>query len=889
MPSVNPPKFWQRFLQWFCDSELYEEISGDLNEAFRERLADQGKNYARKRYRLDVLKFFKPYAWKKLHIHRQHSPLLKNYFKIGIRNILKHREHSFLNATGLIIGMTCIFLSLLYLRNELRYDKFHGDAENIYRVQRVFRSQNYSVMPFKDYWRTTAEDQLNYINELKNSPQIVNAVQFNSTNSPTSIPQFYIQKSDGERLVENNILWTNSGSEFFAVLDWTFVVGSAEQALNDIHSIVLTESSVVKYFSSDWKDDAELLNRYLIIDSVEYAITGVIQNVPQYSHLDFDLIVNTPGIPSWGNYTYVKKLPGVTEAELLAEVNSAYLRFRPDAKDNPLEKGLLIEPLASIYLGSNALYELKTPGDPRYLWIFGIIGIIILVVTVTNYFNLSIAFYVGRQREIGVRKALGAMKKTTMTQFLFETLMFVFFCLPISILILQLILPVFNTVMELQLENEMLSDPLFISFAVLLTAFIGLASGFYPSLVLSGKNTLELFKSKVSNANNGLGLRRMLVGFQFLLLIGLGTATYFINQQLNFIQTTDLGFDQEGVISINVSSADSYLKMKNALATHPNILNMGSGGVPGNEMSNTLTYKMLQASDDEVNDDGTHIMIDAGSMEVLGIDHPVLKELKRGKASVFLINETAAEILAASLKTKPGELIGEVFQMEPEYDNEEDGTKGIHYTIDGIVKDYHYFTLKEKVNPMFIEVHAEPTWAYEMLFRLSTEDLFSTIDAIEKEYDEWHPEEPIQIEFLEQRLATLYKNEQQIASLTIGLSGVAIILSLLGLIGLVSFITKTKEREIGVRKVFGANLKQILALLNREFVILAIFATLLAAPLSYWAITNWLTVFAYRIAPDAYVYLIAGIICIGIVAATVTLQSYRAAVKSPADSLKNEQ
>ncbi|MEM8567243.1 MAG: FtsX-like permease family protein [Bacteroidota bacterium] len=889
MSSINPPKFWQCFLRWFCDSELYEEISGDLNEAFGERLANQGKYYARKKYRLDVIKFFKPYAWKKLHINRQHSPLLKNYFKIGIRNILKHRGYSFLNATGLVIGMTCVFLSLLYLRNELRYDQFHSDSENIYRVQRVFRSQNYAIMPFIDWWSTTAEDQLNYLNELKSNPQIVNAVQFNTTNSPTSISQFYIQKSDGERLVENNILWTNSGSEYFVMFDWPFIVGSPEQALNSTHSMVLTESAAIKYFGVDWRNDLEFLDKYLIIDSVHYAITGVIPNVPQYSHVDFDLIVNKPKIPSWGNYTYIKKAPDMTEAELLEAASNAYFRFKPAAKEDPLEKGLLVKPLASIYMTSKALYELKTPGDPRYLWIFGIIGVIILVVTVTNYFNLSIALYVGRQREIGVRKVLGAIKGKTMTQFLFETLMFTFFCLPVSLFILQLILPLFNTIMEVQLGNEMLSKPLLIAFALGLTILIGGISGLYPSLVLSRKNVLELFRSKISNAKMGLGLRRMLVGFQFLLLIGLGTATYFINQQLNFIQTTDLGFNQEGVISINVSSADSYVKMKNVLANHPKILSMGSGGMPGNEMANTLTYKMLQASENDVNDNGTHIIIDAGSLEVLGIDHPALEELKRGKSSVFLINETASTILAASLDKKPDMLVGEVFQMEPEYDNEEDGTMGFHYTIDGILEDYHYFTLKEQVNPMFIEVHAEPRWTYEMLFRLSTEDMFSTIDVIEKEYEKWHPKKPIKIEFLEQRLALLYKNERQIAGLTMGLSGVAIVLSLLGLVGLVSFITKTKEREIGVRKVFGAGVKQILVLLNREFLILVILATLLAAPLSYWAVTNWLTAFAYRIVPDLYVYLLAGIICLGIVATTVSLQSYRAALKSPAHSLKNEQ
>ncbi len=885
----TPPKFWQRLLKWFCDVELYEEISGDLDEAFYDRARDQGVRYAQRKYKRDVLKFFKPYAWKKLHLERQQSPLLRNYFKIALRNIVKYKQYSVLNAAGLILGMTCIFLSLLYLNHELGYDQFHSDADNVYRVQRTYRSQNYAVMPFKDYWGTAAEDQLGYLIELKKNPQIKNVTQFTSTNSPTSVPQHYIQKVNGERLVENNILWTNSGSEFFQVLDWTFLKGSPKSALSEKYSIVLTASAASKYFGSDWADDANLLSRYLSIDSTNYQIGGVIANVPDYSHVDFDLIVNTPKIPSWGNYTYLRKSPDMSESELLAEVNNAYLRFRPGAADNELEIGLTVERLPSIYLKSNALYELKTPGDIRYLWVFGIIGVIILVVTITNYLNLTTALYVGRQKEIGVRKVLGALKSNTISQFLFETLLIAFLCLPLSLLLLQFTLPFFNAIMDINLENKVISDPNLIAFAVLLPIVIGLTSGMYPSLVLSAKKALELFKGKLSNTRSGFGLRRTLVGFQFLLLVGLGTTTFFINQQLRFIQNKDLGYTQKGVISINVGGAQIYSKMKNALENNPKILQIGSGGMPGNEMFNTLTYKMLNASAQDINDNGTHLVVDAGSFEVLGIDHPTLRDLSKDKSSVFLINETAAEVLATSLQIKPEQLIGEVFQMEPEYNNEEDGTMGIHYTIDGIIADYNYFTLKEEVNPMFIEVQAKPLWTYEMLFKLSTDDFFATIDAIEKEYDKWHSEEPIQVEFLEQRLASLYKNERQIASLTVGLSTLAIVLSVLGLVGLVSFITKTKEREIGIRKVFGARTRQILLLLNREFFILAILATLLATPLSYWAISNWLEVFAYRITPGYFVYIAAGLLCVLVVGTAVSLQSYHAAGKNPAESLKNEQ
>lgn len=887
--KLSPPSYAQRFLRWFCDEELFEEVIGDLDEAFYDRFEEKGYAYAKQMYIKDVIKFFKPYAWKKLHLNKQHTPMFRNYFKIGLRNIIKRKEYSLLNATGLIIGLTCIFQSILFLRNELRYDAFHTDAEDIYRIQRTYRSQEYAVVPLKDWWSTTAADQQNYIHELRKLDEVEHAMQFTSSNSPTSLPQFYGERSDGERLVESNILWTNSGNEFFKVLDWTFIKGSAKTALTEPRSVVLTESSAIKYFGSDWRSDVNLLSKNLVIDSNAYAVNGVIENVPSYSHVDFDLVINTPQIPSWGAYTYIKKAEGFSDDQLSGAVSKAYEIFKPESSEDILEKGVSLKPLTSIYLESKALYELKTPGDSRYLWIFGIIGLIILAVTITNYFNLSIALYAGRQKEMGVRKALGAGRSSTITQFLFETMLITYGCLPIALLLIELLLPIFNTIMSVNLENEFLTGIGLLLFAIFLTGFIGLTAGLYPSIILSRKNMLDLFKGKMSNQTGGFSLRRILVGFQFVLLIGLVTATFFINKQLEFLQNKDLGFKKDGVISINVGSADIYQKMKNKLVTNSNILSIGAGGMPGNEMFNMTTYKMLESGEDNVRDDGTSITMDKGSFDVLGIDHPKLELLDQGKASIFLVNETAASTLAASLKVPKKDLIGRVFQLEPEFNNEEAGTMGIHYTIDGFIEDYHYFTLKETVNPMFIEVQAVPQWAYEMLFRISTEDMFTTLNEIEKEYNAWHPNEPIRMEFLDDRLASLYKNEAQIASLASGLSTIAVALSILGLIGLVSFITKTKEREIGIRKVYGASVKHILLLLNKEFSILTVIATLLAAPLSFWAITQWLEAFAYRIDPAFSIYAIAGVLCLILVLTVVSIQSLRSAIKSPIESLKSDQ
>lgn len=878
----------QKFLQWFCDAELYEEITGDLDEAFYERLDEKGASYAKRKYIMDVLKFFKPYAWKKLHLNRQHTPMFKNYFKIGLRNIIKRKEYALLNASGLILGLVCIFVSILYLRNELRYDTFYADAKDTYRVQRTYRSQEYAVIPLKDWWDTSAEDQLNYVNALKEQEEISHAVHFNSTSSPTSIPQFYIASENGDRFVENNILWTNSGNEIFDVFDWPFQIGNSQNALKAINSIVLSETAAIKYFGSDWKND-ETLSKNLIIDSVAYTIDGVVQDIPAYSHLDFDIIVNVPKIPSWGTYVYITRNEGITEDQLEKAIDRAYLAFKPESKDDVLEKGVSLMPLTSIYLNSKALYELKTPGDIRYLMIFGIIGLIILIVTVTNYFNLSVALYTSRQKEVGVRKVLGAARSNTVSQFLFETLLMTIGCLPIAMVLVHLILPIFNKVMEVNLANDFLSDPILMFVAVCIATFIGLIAGLYPSITLSRKKMPELFRGKMSNTKGMFGFRRVLVGFQFILLIGLVGGTFFINKQLDFMLNKDLGYNKEGVVTINVGSADIYKKMKNSLITNSNILTIGAGGVPGNEMFNMTTYKMLEAPESAINDNGTHLVIDRGSMDVLSIDHPELNSLDGDKKSIFLINETAAKALAVSLKVTEEELIGKVFQLEPEFNFEELGTMGIHYVIDGIIEDYHYFTLKESLNPMFIEIQAEPQWAYEMLFKISADNSFEVLSDIANEYNKWHPDEPIRVEFLDDRLEALYKNESRIANLSAGLSTVAIILATLGLVGLVSYILKTKEREIGIRKVFGAEAIQIIVLLNKEFIILVFIAAIIAAPVTYWLTAQWLNGFAYHISPSVFTIVATSLLCLFLVVTVVSVQSTFSALKNPVDTLGGQE
>jgi len=533
------------------------------------------------------------------------------------------------------------------------------------------------------------------------------------------------------------------------------------------------------------------------------------------------------------------------------------------------------------------LYELKEVANKDYLMTFALVGFIILLIVWTNYTNLSIAAYAGRQKELGVRKMMGAQRKDISAQLMSEAIVLCLLCLPFIFLFTGMLLPTFNELMHMTFKSHQLFSGFMLGLMGLLVLLTGIFSGIYPALVYSRKSMVKLFQAKLNG--NGryrfLNMRNGLLTAQFVMLVCLLSVSYVVPRQMQYVSDMELGYEKEGIVYFGINGVERYNRLKKELETLPEVKSVGTGGIPGHEMFNQLTYKMKGT--DVTLADGTLEEISYDTYKTLGIACDVCKSLEEGQDQIFIINRTAARKLAKIKGVKEEELIGETLVAEPEWENEEFGY-GIHYTIAGIIDDYKYFSLKYPNQSMLIDMVAQPRWAYEMLLKVETDDWKKSLSSIQDKYEKIEVTRPFDAHFLEERLEKLYEKEERSAFLMSALSTVAWIVALMGLVGLVSFITYSRRKEIGIRKVFGASIQDILLILNKEFILLTLLATLIAVPLALFLSQNWLESFAYHIHPSLGMVALAGLIVLVIVVTVVTLLSRKAANSNPKDVLRYE-
>ncbi|MEM6629646.1 MAG: FtsX-like permease family protein [Bacteroidota bacterium] len=883
----NPPKLADRFLRWFCSEDLLEEIQGDLHETFFHRRQHMNPLKAKFLYYRDVLQFFKPYSFEKYSRTKQFLPMFKNYLTIASRNILRKSWFTAVNLTGLSLGLLAVLLIGLYLRYEGSHDSSFPQYDQVHRLVNVYRDQVYTCMKFPGYYQSNPSQQLVLLDYLRSQEEVVEAAHFVTSNSAIAGPDRYFVEVQGKKLVQEDVLITNSGASFYSLFPQKFLLGDPQSAFSNWDKAILTETTAEKYFGEQWQTKDVLQETLKIRDSV-YVIAGVVENFPNNTHFHTELMLIQQQIPSWAAYTYVKLKPGYEIEPTLARLNQEVDRVYPGYTEDVLSKEIRSVALQDIHFTDGMLYELKPVANRTYLQIFALIGGIILLIVCVNYTNLSVAMYASRQRELGIRKVLGARSSDILFQVLVEAILLTLICLPISLLGVYLILPFFNSLMGVQIDwGESLNGLVLLVFLGLVLV-AGLVSALYPAVVYSRKSLLGLFEGKLSTKRGyyrTLTLRNALLAFQFILLIGLLCITGYIYQQMHYLKTYDLGFDSEGVLSFGIASSDQFSPLKAELLQLPEVQEVGSGGLPGNQMYNQLTFKLDET--EPVFADGTHIYLDYGSIKALNIDCKACEGLEAGKDRVFVINQTAAERLANVAGIAVGELIGKTLISEPEWENEEFGY-GIPHTIEGIIPDYHYFNLKETVNPFLMEVVREAEWNYEVLVKASTKDWFATLSKIRDAYYNLESDLPFQFEFLDQRIKDLYEQERRAGILLASLTGLTVLLAFMGLIGLVAFATVSRQKEIGIRKVLGASVRQILVGINKEFALLVGLSTLMAIPIALVMTRFWLENFAYRIDPNPFWGLLAGGLCFSLVVVVVSLTSFQKARLNPIESLKQE-
>lgn len=882
----DPPKWADRFLIWFCSEELLEEIQGDLYEAYQYRYTRYGHSKAKRLFIADVFRFFKPYAFEKYSRVKQFLPMYNNYFKIAIRNILHRKSFTGINLFGLAIGISAVMLIGLYLQHELSYDQATPGAERIYRLMNNYRAQTYTPMRFASYYDTEAKEQLRLLEYLRENDIVDAATHFVPSQSAIGGGDQYYVEFDNRRFVAQNALYTNTGPSFQEIFPQEFLMGNPEEAFEGFNKITITESLAERWFGNNWQKK-QLIGKPLTIREEVFELGGIVANLPGNHHFDFDFIVQQKSIPSWGAYTYVRLKPGSDIETLLGHLNREIDKIYPGYSEDELSKGVAAVALQEIHFTKDTLYELKTVANKAYLSTFGLVGLIILLIIWTNYTNLSVAMYADRQKELGMRKVLGARAQDISFQLLVEAVLLTLICMPFCWLIVNASLPHFNELMALNLTSGILTKPATLFALLGLLLITGLLSGLYPALTYGRKPSLRLFgKSPANRTDNRLfTFRNALLTTQFIMVVALLSLTWFIYQQMDFVQNKDLGFQKEGIIYFNIDGAEKYQQLKAQLNSIPEVQSVGANGVPGSEMYNQLTYKL---KDTEVTlSDGTDQYMDYGSIQTLGIDCKACDALNSGKDQVFVINRTAAEKLARIRSVSPESLIGETLITEPEWENEEYGY-GIPHVIDGIIEDFKYFSLKYPNQSHLLTVSREPGWAYEMMVRADTDNWRGTIREIEKAYNAVETVRPFDFKFLEDRLQQLYIDERRSGILMGSLSLVAMVLALMGLAGIVSYIAHGRQKEIGIRKVLGASTGDILWTFNKEFTFLMALATLIALPIAILLAHKWLNSFAFRIEPAAWIVLLAGAGALSLVVLLVTLQARRAALKHPVEVLRSE-
>ncbi len=888
------PKWIYRFLLWFVAEELQEEVCGDLIEAYRYRLKSHPKWKTDLWFIADVLRFFRPHSFEKYSRTKQYIPMIKNYFKIALRNIIKRKGFTVLNVSGLAISLSVVLLVGLFLSHHLSYDLQLPDSERIYRLENEYRSQSYAPFRFTNYYNSDRNDQLQSREFLKTFSWVDEVVYVLPSNSTISNQPDYVLELDDRKYTTGPVLFTSTPESFISVFAPEFLNGTTSAFIGDFQKILLTANLANSIFGTSWQE-MDLIGKRVnmevsSLESANYTIVGVVANPPANSNFNYELIVSTPRIPSWAAYTYFKTSQPIQASQLTSRINDRYAEIEPNFGQDERYEGVYVQELSDIHTSDRTiLYEPAAKISKNVLTLFGIVALVILIITWTNYMNLSIAIYSRRQKEIGIRKVMGAEGRDIVFQLLTEIVLISLLAFPLAMLMVHGVLPSFNYLMSISIPTNMIWSPIF-AFGILgVAVFTGLLSGIYPAIVFSKRNLLALFKSKINTSPGrfGFGLRRVLIGVQFVLLISMLSLTGFVYQQMVYINEKNLGFEENGVISIPTAGREQHTILRSRLKTLPQIDFVGSGSIPGTDPFNQTTYKVQ--GKEEVFDDAHVIYAEREVMRAIGVEHPVFNSLTEGKRRVHLINQSLAQKLMKTYTLSETELIGMTLIDEPEYTDPETGQVGFPRVIEGILPDINYFSLRYEVNPMMFLIDREQLWAYNTVIKIKEgEELPQVIGLIEDAYYEAGNTQPFSVDFLDQNLDQLYQRDQQVLWLISTLSLVAIFLGVMGLIGLVSYLVYTRQKEISIRKIFGASVGQIMLLMNKEFAILMFLALLIATPIVYQLAQNWLENFAYRITINPFLIVLAAFGTLLIVGSVVSFLSQKAAHTNPTDVLYEE-
>ncbi|WP_121355034.1 ABC transporter permease [Flavisolibacter nicotianae] len=812
--------------------------------------------------------------------------MLKNFFTVAWRNLAKHKIFSFINIIGLASGLACFILIAMYVADELSYDRFNEKADRIYRVNSdvLFGGNNLRLAVCSDPMGATLK---------KDYPQVEEFVRFYNSDG------YRMVKKGNEYLRENNV--ARADSTLFNVFTLPAIAGNTKTALNEPNTVVLTESTAKKYFGT-----TDVVGKQIETDenrSTIYKVTAVIKDIPHNSHFQFDFIFPMKGIDyQMGNFlshnfqTYILLRPGTDYRAFEKNFNQVIDRYViPQAKEfmnigsmdefrkagNNLSYSLM--PLTKIHLYSDRFPELGVNGNIQYVYIFSAVAIFVLLLACINFMNLSTARSAGRAREVGIRKVLGSEKRSLIQQFLLESIVTSFLATALAIGIAAVCLPWFNELSGKQLSLADFFQSKQVVFLVLLPLIVGLLAGAYPAFLLSSFRPIAVLKGRLNAGFRRSNLRGALVVFQFTTSIILIIGTIVVYRQLNYVQTKQLGFNKDQVLIVNGTGA----LREQATAFKQEVAKLS--GVSGAAFAGYLPVEGSARNDNTFSTEAVMTAKNGFNMQAWQVDYDYLNlmgmQLVKGRnfsrdfgadSSAVIINETTAKLIGFD---NP---IGKKL-----YSNFQDitGNRLIAYDIIGVVKDFHFESLRQNIGPLCMRL-GNPSWV--TAFKVQTGNLKSLLGTIEKKWKAMAPGMPFSYQFLDDAFNSMYKVEQRTGKLGLSLAVIAILIACLGLLGLAMFTAEQRIKEIGIRKVLGATVTNLVSMLSKDFLKLVLLAPVIAFPVSWWIMNKWLQDFAYRTAIGWWIFALAAIMAVVIALLTVGSQAIRAALANPVKNLRTE-
>ena len=780
--------------------------------------------------------------------------------------MIRHKTFSLINISGLAIGMACCLLITIFVQDELSYDRFHENADRIYRIASEENRRgviaNYPFV-FSGIPPILQSDYSEVLDYVRFDPR-----------------ENVLISSEDKEFYEERLFYTDAS--VFDMFTFPLLKGDPKTALKEPYSLVLTQKMADKYFRG-----VDPVGQTLTVDNEkDYKITGIMENVPRNSHIKFDCLASIATLEAqdprygklwaWNCYTYLLLPKDYSYPDLESKFPDFIRRHRGEKAVEAYT--FYLQPLTRIHLHSHLGFEIEANGDIRYVYIFSAIAFFILLIACINFMNLSTARSAKRAKEVGLRKVLGAERSRLIKQFLGESLALSLVALPAAVALIELFLPAFNTLTGKELRIDYFGNSVVFLGLIGILLFVGILSGTYPAFFLSAFRPAAVLKGRLKTGAGSSLFRKILVVVQFSISIVLIAGTIIITNQLDFIRDKKLGFDKDHVIVIPVMRSGighNFETFKRELLQSPNVQSVsGSTSVPS--FVPTRSVFIPEGAEEGQRLTLRNVLLDIDFIQTFGMEIKEGRDFSRDFATdakeAFIVNEAAVQ----------------EFGWESAVGKKLIDLEGPRGSVIGVVKNFHFRSKHQKIEPLVFSLLPSSRYVYLISVKINPSNIRDTLSFLKSQWEKFSPEWPFEYFFLDDNYDRLYKSEERLRHVFLTFTFLGIFIACLGLFGLAAFTTEQRTKEIGIRKVLGASVPNILILLSKEFTKWVVLANVIAWPIAYFAMNSWLRNFAYRISIEWWMFILAAVLVLVVALCTVGFQAAKAALANPSDALRYE-